>query len=105
MVWLNVDEALFYSLIWTMGFLSSIFVTLGSADDKPTRKCLFVGAISGFLAFSIVSIFVGRVAQPLSGHWYYLGVASLIGLGSKFQDEILKNFLKKMKLLSQSDKE
>lgn len=100
MAWLNIDEAIFYSLVWTMAFLSSLFGTLNSADNKPIGKCLFIGAVSGFLAFSAISILVGRLNEPVSGHWYYLGISSLIGLGAKFQDQMLANLLRKMKLLS-----
>lgn len=105
MAWLNVDEALFYGLVWSMGFLSSLFGTLNATDNKSLSKCFFIGAISGFLAFSTVSFLVGRLNAPIVGHWYYLGLASLIGLGSKFQDQMLAQFLRKMKLLDESDKE
>jgi hypothetical protein len=95
MDWLNVDEALFYGLVWTMGFLSSLFVTLTSPNYQLIGKCFFVGAVSGFLAFSVVSIFVGRVSEPISGHWYYLGIASLIGLSSKYQEQMIEAFFNK----------
>lgn len=88
MEWLNVDEAVFYGLCWCIGFLSAVFVSLDGSANQPLRKCFTVGGISGFLSFSVVSICVGRITEPLSGHWYYLGLAALIGLSAKHGDAI-----------------
>jgi len=92
---LNVDQALFYGFVWTMGFLSSLFVTINSSDFKSISKCFVIGAVSGFLSFSIVSVFVGRTSEPVVGHWYYLGLSSLIGLSSKYQNRIIQLAVKK----------
>lgn len=88
MEWFNVDEAIFYGAVWLLAFCSSLFVTLGSSDVESTRKCFSIGGISGFLAFSVVAVLCGRVSEPLSGHWYYLGVSSFIGLSANQQEAI-----------------
>lgn len=93
MQWFNVDEAVFYAAVWSVAFISSIFVTLGDADIESTRKCFSVGGISGFLAFSTTAVLCGRVTDPLSGHWYYLGVAALIGLSANQQEQIRQRLL------------
>lgn len=92
MEWLNADEAVFYGCVWCIGFLAAIFVALDSTGIESLRKCLVVGGVSGFLAFSSVALFVGRIDEPLSGHWYYLGLAALIGLSAR-QQEIIKTRL------------
>ena len=93
MGWLNVDEAIFYGMCWCIGFLAAMFVTLDSASNEPLRKCFTVGGISGFLSFSVVSLCVGRVTGPLSGHWYYLGIATLIGLSAKQGEAIRQKMI------------
>lgn len=95
MEWLNADEAVFYGMVWAIGFGSSLFVTIGGNNFESINKSFVLGAISGFLAFSIVSFYVGRIDEPIRGHWYYLGLASTIGLASRYQQRILKSLLKK----------
>lgn len=94
MEWLNVDEAVFYGAVWVVGFLASLFVTLGSASYKSARECAVLGGVSGFLAFACVSLFVGRISDPLSGHWFYLGAAALIGLSVNQQEAIRERLMK-----------
>lgn len=93
MGWINVDEAVFYGSVWVLAFLSALFVTLGSTDLESTRKCLSIGGISGFLAFAVVTVLCGRVSEPLSHHWYYLGIATLIGLCANQQEAIRQRLL------------
>ena len=90
MEWLNVDESVFYSLTWLFGFLASVFATLGGPHAQSLRKCFFISGISGFFAFATVAIFVGRISQPIIGHWYYLGLAALIGLSGNQQESLRK---------------
>lgn len=88
MEWLNADEAIFYATVWGIGFLAAVFASLDTAADQSFRKCFTLGGMSGFLAFASVALFVGRISEPLSGHWYYLGLAALIGLSAKQQEKI-----------------
>lgn len=90
MEWLNIDEAVFYGATWTIGFLASLFASLGSSDSESARKCVYRSGISGFLAFAVVAVFVGRVTGPIIGHWYFLGIAALIGLAGNQQEYIRK---------------
>jgi hypothetical protein len=86
--WLNADEAIFYGCVWCVGFLAALFVALDSPNIESVRKCCTVGGVSGFLAFSSVALFVGRITEPVTGHWYYLGLAALIGLSARQQEQI-----------------
>ena len=88
MGWLNVDEAAFYGVVWLLGFLSATFSLLDHADSKPLAKCVYFGSVSGFLSFATVSLFVGRIDGPIVGHWYYLGVATVIGLSAKQAEQL-----------------
>lgn len=97
--WLNVDQIVFYGLVWTNSFLSSIFVTLGDEKQNNLRRILSVAGFSGFLAFAVVSIFMGKINGPMDGQWYYLGISTLIGLSAKYQENILRTVLHKIGLL------
>ncbi len=66
---------------------------MDSSVNQPLRKCCTSGAVSGFLGFSVVSICVGRITEPLDSHWYYMGVAALIGLSANQSEAIRQRLL------------
>lgn len=108
MGWINGEEAAFYAAVWSVGFLSSVFVFLGEPTGKHRSLCIYRGGIAGFLAFATVAIFVGRVSEPISGHWYYLGIAALIGLSSRQSEALRKRlfeFVLKKRIVFLTDKE
>lgn len=108
MGWINGEEAAFYAAVWSVAFLASVFVFLGEPSAKYRGLCVYRGGISGFLAFATVAVFVGRVSEPISGHWYYLGIAALVGLSSKQSETIRKRlfeFILKQRIVFKTDSE
>ena len=92
MEWFRVEEASFYALAWTLAFLVSLFRSLGSSDShQPFSVCLFSSGVAGFFSFSIISFLVGR--DELSFHWYYLGLATLIGLAGPINQQMILGLL------------
>lgn len=90
MEWFNANDASFFGVIWSVGFASSLFVTLDSNTIKSVNKCFVLGGLSGFFALAVVGIWLGRSNEPISGHWYYICVAAGIGLCSRLQIAFLK---------------
>lgn len=81
--WLRFDEALFYGMCFAMSFASAFFTLLYSPDIKSLGERIAAGFVSGFLGLSIICLWVGRIDQPLSHHWHWLGLAIIIGLNAK----------------------
>ncbi len=73
--------------------MAAVFTSLGSGDVESPRKCFIVGGISGFLSFAVVAVFVGRISEPITGHWYYLGISALVGLSANQQELIRQRLL------------
>lgn len=92
MEWLNTNEASFYAACWILGFLSATFSLLGEPGNKSVAQCFYGGGVAGLLSFAVVSLFVGRIDSPVVGHWYYLGMATVIGMSAK-QAELLRSRL------------
>lgn len=104
MEWLRIEEASFYALVWAFAFLVSLFRTLGSDDSQSLRMCFFSSGVVGFFAFAVVSFWIGRDdPDQLRGHWYYLGVATLIGLAGPLNQTMLATMLKNLGLLGVTD--
>jgi hypothetical protein len=57
----------------------------------------FIGSscTSGFYSFGVVAILFVPSADTVSSHWYWLGVAALVGLMGKEQDLVAKFLLSK----------
>lgn len=90
MDWLNVNESSFYAVVLLFSFGSSLVVTLNSSRIKSVSQCFGVASVSGFLGFSIVTFLISRSGEPPSDHWYYLGIASTVGLTARYQDLIIR---------------
>lgn len=91
--WLKLDEAVFYGMCFAMSFASASFTLINDSGGKHLWKCITAGFVSGFLGLSIISMWVGRVDQPLSHHWHWIGLALLIGLSAKHGEIIREKAL------------
>lgn len=88
MEWLNADTGLFYSLVWSMGFIPATVVLLGDPRRKSIGQCILGGSLTGFLAFAFVAVLVGWVDGVITNHFKYVGMATIIGLNAKKSEKL-----------------
>jgi hypothetical protein len=86
----------FYAAVWLIGFTTAFVRVLRDDAYKSFVHCVSVSSASGFFCFAVVSIVSGDNADGISGSWYWLGVAALIGLAVKEQDAIARALLSKI---------
>jgi hypothetical protein len=83
------SEAIFYLLAWVVAAMAGISRQLSLVDVVTCRNIFAVGLNSGFLGFAVVAFSI-RVAGGFVGtEFYYLGIAALIGLAGKEQEQIV----------------
>lgn len=83
------SEAIFYLLSWFVAALAGVSRQLSLVDTITCRNCLAVGVNAGFLGFASVAIFVRAAGGFIGTEFYYLGIAALIGLAGKEQEQIV----------------
>lgn len=86
----QVAEAVYYSAVFVVGFLSGISQTLRDRDFVSGRHAINIGMVSGFLAFAVVTFVDGHIDDRAGDEFFYLGVAALIGLSVKHQDQVIR---------------
>lgn len=82
-------EVTYYAAIFVVAFLASVSQTLRANAFINGRHCINIGMVAGFLAFAIVSFIDGTVSDRVGSEFFYLGVAALIGLSSRWHDVML----------------
>lgn len=99
MDWLTTEEAGFYAAVWVVAFLVSVFRTISTDHSVSIRMCIGSSGVTAFFAFSAVSFFIGKLdPSEFRPHFYYLGLASLIGLAGPFNQKVFQLLLKKFGL-------
>lgn len=90
----EVAETLYYAAVFVVAFLSSVSQALRGTDPLSCRNAVNIGLVSGFLAFTVVSFVDGDRADRAGNEFFYLGLASLIGLGGKYHAKIIGALIK-----------
>jgi hypothetical protein len=89
-------ETVYYSAVFVVGFLSGISQTLRDRTALGVSHCINVGLCSGFLSFAVVAVADGDNSARDGHEFFFLGVAAIIGLSGKFQEQILQSIWAKI---------
>lgn len=90
---LTTEAYAYYVAAWAISFLAAFFRAIRDGDYRSYCHGLSLGATSGFFSFGVVAVLRDYSPGDGGGHWYYLGIAALIGLLAKEQDKIAKTLL------------
>lgn len=83
------ESIVFYGAVWSIAFLACLCRSVRDAAGFNFWNILASSGMAGFLAFGCVGYVVGGSADFSSrGHWYFLGLAALLGLVAKDPDKI-----------------
>lgn len=83
------ESIVFYAAVWTIAFLACLCRSVRDAAGVNFWNVLASSGMAGFLAFGCVGYVVGSSVDPGSrSHWYFLGLAALLGLVAKDPDKI-----------------
>jgi hypothetical protein len=83
------SEAIFYSLAWFIAALAGISRQLSLVDRVTCRNVFAVGVNSGFLGFAVVAFSIRMGGGYVGTEFYYLGIAAVVGLAGKEQEQIV----------------
>lgn len=89
----SIESIGFYAAVFAVGALSTLGRAIRDGDFVDWRHLSGACFTAGFLSCGIVSFLVARGGDANDGHWFYLGVAALIGVLGKEQDKLARGFL------------
>lgn len=84
------DEIWFYASVYAIAFSATVARTVRNPDGLDIRNTLSLGLTSGFLAFGAVCFLVDSAPDSAFSAWRCRGMAALLGLLAKEQDQIAK---------------
>lgn len=87
----QITEVIYYAVVFLVGFLSGVSQTLRERNYISCRHVVNIGLCAGFLAFAVVTFVDGHLNDRAGDEFFYLGIASLIGLSVKYQDQIIRS--------------
>lgn len=90
------DETIFYVVVWMLGFLSSSIRVIRDHSYNGIGDCLSIGMSGGFFSFGVICILLRYDPVSDGNRFFYLGIASLVGLLGKEQDIYLRIIIKKV---------
>lgn len=97
--WITIEEVTFFSTIWTIGFLVSLFRTLSDDTDQSVRVSIFSSGLVGFYSLACVAIRIGEHTDGISGIGSHIFIAILIGAAGPYHEKIIYLTLKKVGFL------
>jgi len=90
---LETAEAYFYGLCFVLGSLAGLFRTARDNEYVDIWNLINITMVSGFLSFSVVAFYISWSGDYVNHEFYFLGVASLVGLlGKDLQEKIIMAF-------------
>lgn len=87
----SFSEVVYYVVVYMVGFFSGVFQTLRNRDYVNVGHAVNIGMVSGFLAFAIVSFIDGHSSDRAGNEFFYLGIAALVGLSVRYQDQLIRS--------------
>jgi hypothetical protein len=84
------DEILFYASVYVIAFGATVARTIRNPDGLNWRNTLSLGLTSGFLAFGMCCFLVDSAPDSAFSAWRCRGLAALLGLLAKEQDQITR---------------
>jgi len=84
------NEIWFYASVYAIAFSSTVARTVRNPDGLDWRNTISLGLTSGFLAFGTVCFLVDSAPDSAFSAWRCRGIAALLGLLAKEQDQIAK---------------
>lgn len=91
----DVKETVYYAAVFAVAFLAGVAQTLRGRDYVGCRDAFNIGLCAGFLAFAIVAFVDGNSVDRDGHEFFYLGVAALVGLSVKYQDQLVRSVWKR----------
>jgi hypothetical protein len=91
---LSVAEIQFYAAILVVSALAGAFRSFRDSDYKSIGSFLGLCGCSGFLGFACVALLCGVNGAASGRELYYLGIASVVGLLGKEQDQLIRFLVK-----------
>lgn len=88
------EELIFYGLCFLLGSAAGLFRTARDNDFLDLWNLVNISVVSGFLSFSVISILYRWFGNGSGDEFYFLGVASLLGLlGKDLQQKVIASLL------------
>lgn len=87
---ITTHDIWFYASVYAIAFASTVARTIRNPDGLDWRNTLSLGFTSGFLAFGTVCFLVDSAPDSAFSAWRCRGIAALLGLLAKEQDQIAK---------------
>jgi hypothetical protein len=87
---ITTNEIWFYASVYAIAFSSTVARTVRNPDGLDWRNTISLGLTSGFLAFGTVCFLVDSAPDSAFSAWRCRGIAALLGLLAKEQDQIAK---------------
>ncbi len=91
----NIESIAFYVAVFIVASLATLARSVSSSSDRDWRSIVGKSCTSGFIAFGTISFIVGGDDSHARTHWYFLGIAALIGLLAREQDKIARLVISK----------
>lgn len=105
----TVESIAFYLAVFVIASLATFARSVAQDSGLNWRYIVAKSFSAGFIAFGAISFIVGGDADHVHTHWYFLGLAALIGLLAREQDKIARLLLAKAlrigKILSEEEKD
>lgn len=91
------EQFWFYAAAFALASLASISRAARDADCESLIRGLGTCTASGFFSVGVIATWCGYAGGSTHSHWYFLGIATLIGLmGSSQQDRYLRQILSRL---------
>ena len=87
-------QAVFYGAIFCVGAASGLFRAGRDHDYRNLWHLCNIGLVSGAFAFAILGTCYRWVGSPGNDEFFFLAMASLLGLIGKEQDRILRGVVR-----------
>ena len=89
---LGQDQIVFYGLCFLLGSAAGLVRTARDNDYLNLWNLINISMVSGFLSFSVISVYVYWSGGLPGNEFYFLGISSFIGLlGKDLQEKVIAN--------------
>lgn len=90
----QIEEVIFYAVVLCGGSCGGLIRLWRDGEHLDLRRACGRCFSSGLLGFGVVGLWIGRTAGDVSGPFYFVAVAALIGyMSSELQDKILSKLI------------
>lgn len=87
------DETIFYLAVWFTACITGISGAVWNRDSRNQRDLLNIGFVSGTLGFVVVVYCVTGIDSADHDNFYFLALASLVGLYGKWVEKVLRRIV------------